>query len=97
MVKGIKYHNQVVPVVQVQSVLMLAMDLDHEIMQVLLPDHEGGKNLALYLPNREDLETPKLPIDHDHQNLALVLELKLLLLVNSYLHEEQLSHWVSIW
>lgn len=36
----------------------------------------------------EDLETPKLPIDHDLlQNLALVLELKLLLLF----------FWVSIW
>ena len=38
MVKGRKYHNQVVPVVQVQSRLLLAIDLDH--------DHQ---NLALVL------------------------------------------------
>lgn len=38
MVKGIKYQNLVVPVVQVQSILLRAIDLDH--------DH---KNLALVL------------------------------------------------
>jgi hypothetical protein len=38
LVKGIKYQNLVVPVVQVQSILLRAIDLDH--------DH---KNLALVL------------------------------------------------